>query len=182
MLTKADGRRPFECMQLCHQEHRPLSVRARVNDRRELPSSACSKMPGAGRPQYPPNPALPDGQITPQAGPVCEAKIFCFCSHANQFITAAVPPGKRGVAHVTNARWDAVDAMATTDERDLLRTAKSCGPGAPVLAPSFVGQVLRSDGGVRYSDCSVSVKAHFPFRRHSTQSRTGCRLSRSRSR
>jgi hypothetical protein len=63
-------------------------------------------------------------------------------SHANQFIPAAVPPGKRGVAHVTNARWDAVDAMATTDERDLLRTAKSCGPGAPVLALSFVGQVL----------------------------------------
>jgi hypothetical protein len=142
MLTEADGRRPFECMHLCPPGTSSVVSGARVNDICKLPSSACSKMPGAGRPQYPPNPALPDGQITPQAGPVCEAKIFCFCSHANQFITAAVPPGKRGVAHVTNARWDAVDAMATTDERDLLRTAKSCGPGAPVLALSFAGQVL----------------------------------------
>jgi len=134
-------------------------VRARVNDRLELPSTACSKMPGAGRPQYPPNPALLDGANHATGGSSLRSKNIPLFSHANQFIPAAVPPGKRGVAHVTNARWDAVDAMATTDERDLLRTAKSCGPGAPVLAPSFVGQVLRSDGGVRYSDCSVSVKA-----------------------
>jgi hypothetical protein len=37
-----------------------------------------------------------------------------------------------------------VDARVTTDERGFSRTAKSCGPGAPVLAlssrkPSFCG-------------------------------------------
>jgi hypothetical protein len=42
------------------------------------------------------------------------------------------------IAIVTNARWDAVDAGVTTDERGLSRTAKSCGPGAPTLALSFV--------------------------------------------
>src|SRR5258707_11689290 len=28
-----------------------------------------------------------------------------------------VSPDERGIAHVTNARWDAVDAKAATDER-----------------------------------------------------------------
>ena len=56
-------------------------------------------------------------------------------------LTPRVSPVTRGVAHVTNARWDAVDAMVTTDERDLLRTAKSCGPGAPMLALNFVDVV-----------------------------------------
>ena len=32
---------------------------------------------------------------------------------------------------------DAVDVKALTDERRLLRTAKSCGPGAPMQAPSW---------------------------------------------
>jgi hypothetical protein len=45
-----------------------------------------------------------------------------------------VSPDERGVAHVTNARWDAVDVTAAKDERSCSRTAKSCGPGAAVLA------------------------------------------------
>jgi len=36
-------------------------------------------------------------------------------------------------------RRDAVDAAAALDERRWLRTAKSCGPGAPTLALSFAG-------------------------------------------
>jgi len=41
-----------------------------------------------------------------------------------------------------------VDAKAATDERGLSRTAKSCGPGAPVLALSFArSKFLRDDGG-----------------------------------
>jgi hypothetical protein len=40
------------------------------------------------------------------------------------------------IANVTYARRDAVDATAPTDERHLLRTVKSCGPGAPMQAPS----------------------------------------------
>ena len=35
-----------------------------------------------------------------------------------------------------NAWWDAVDAELANDERKGSRTAKSCGPGAPMLAPS----------------------------------------------
>ena len=53
-----------------------------------------------------------------------------------------VSPVTRGVAHVTNARWDAVDAKGATDERSSTRTAKSCGPGAPVLALNSQQQEL----------------------------------------
>ncbi|XIA64664.1 hypothetical protein ACFIOY_38700 [Bradyrhizobium sp. TZ2] len=38
------------------------------------------------------------------------------------------------IAIVTNVRWDAVDATTARDERCCLRTAKSCGPDAAVLA------------------------------------------------
>src|SRR5947209_10490600 len=38
--------------------------------------------------------------------------------------------------HERGAR-DAVDAMASLDERGLLRTEKSCGPGTPTLVSSF---------------------------------------------
>ena len=54
----------------------------------------------------------------------------------NQSINAPSHPARGALAIVTNARWDAVDAMAATDERGLLRTAKSCGPDAAVLASS----------------------------------------------
>ncbi len=85
----------------------------------------------------------PVGQITPAVGPEPAAKIFPFCSHPNQFIPAAVPPGKRGGSRSSrNARWDAVAAMDTTDERDTLRTAKSCGPGAATLASSFTSHIV----------------------------------------
>jgi hypothetical protein len=40
-------------------------------------------------------------------------------------------------------RWDAVDAGVCERRTQHQRTAKSCGPGAPTLALSF----LRSDGG-----------------------------------
>ena len=91
----------------------------------------------------PPIPVPPVGQITPAVGPEPAAKIFPFCSHPNQFIPAAVPPGKRGGSRSSrNARWDAVAAMDTTDERDTLRTAKSCGPGAATLASSFTSHIV----------------------------------------
>jgi hypothetical protein len=55
----------------------------------------------------------------------------------------AVPPGKRGGSRSSrNARWDAVDAEAMTDEAGMTRTAKSCGSGAAVLALSFTGQLV----------------------------------------
>ena len=46
------------------------------------------------------------------------------------------------LANVTNARWDAMDAEARTDEAGMTRTAKSCGSGAAVLALSFTGQLV----------------------------------------
>ena len=76
-----------------------------------------------------------------------------------------VSPVTRGVAHVTNARWDAVDEVAAVDERSLSRTAKSCGPGAPVLALSFVGQVLRSDGGKKAGHRGEREVSRKPLRR-----------------
>src|SRR6185437_14563631 len=42
----------------------------------------------------------------------------------------------RGVRVVTNVERNAVDANVPIDERHDLRTAKSCGPGAPMQAPS----------------------------------------------
>ena len=46
-------------------------------------------------------------------------------------------PGKRGGRVVTNAGRDAVDANVPIDERRASRTGKSCGPGAPMQAPSL---------------------------------------------
>jgi hypothetical protein len=40
-----------------------------------------------------------------------------------------------------------VDVKGLTDERLTLRTAKSCGPGAPMQVPSLVQDDARDDGG-----------------------------------
>ena len=55
-------------------------------------------------------------------------------------VFAASRLDKRGVRVVTNVGRDAVDALATQDERRSKRTAKPCGPGAPTLALSFRGK------------------------------------------
>src|SRR6266478_1561096 len=49
----------------------------------------------------------------------------------------AVPSQQRGVAHVTNAGRDAVDAAARETNAVCWRTAKSCGSDAPGLASSL---------------------------------------------
>jgi hypothetical protein len=44
-----------------------------------------------------------------------------------------------------------VDAMVPTDERRFLRTAKSCGPGAPMQALRFAErEFCETDGGKRW--------------------------------
>src|SRR3954447_4928127 len=68
-----------------------------------------------------------------------ESKIFLFFGNPNQRMVCPSHPTRGTIAIVTNVRWDAVDAKAATDERGLSRTAKACGPGAPMLAPSFAG-------------------------------------------
>src|SRR4051794_31061718 len=65
---------------------------------------------------------------TPKVCPSLCAKIFRLRRRANQRYQLAVSPGKRGVAHVTNARWDAVDATDGETNGLNARTAKSRGP------------------------------------------------------
>jgi hypothetical protein len=57
-------------------------------------------------------------------------------------ISSLSHPLQGRIAVVTDAGWDAVDAAVlgariARDEQRLLRTAKPCGPGAPMLALSF---------------------------------------------
>ena len=47
----------------------------------------------------------------------------------------------------TSCCGDAVDVKALTDERRLSRTAKSCGPGAPMQALSSADVDPQDDGG-----------------------------------
>ncbi len=61
----------------------------------------------------------PDGQITSDFPKWCQArfaKIFLFSSDPNQFTDSPSGLDKRGVAHVTNAGRDAVDAVGALDE------------------------------------------------------------------
>jgi hypothetical protein len=53
----------------------------------------------------------------------------------------AVPhPSEGRIAIVTDVGLrDAMDALAAPDERDLKRTAKTCGPGTPTLVSSLAG-------------------------------------------
>ena len=61
------------------------------------------------------------------------------------------PVPTRGALRGRHGRWerDAVDALATQDERSLKRTAKSCGSGAPKQALKVAKMLMRlaADGG-----------------------------------
>jgi hypothetical protein len=61
----------------------------------------------------------------------------------NQPHIRSVPCPLRGALRDRHERWvrDAVDALATQDERCERRTAKSCGPDAPTLASSLSGVI-----------------------------------------
>jgi hypothetical protein len=88
----------------------------------------------------------PTGKSLPLASSSnCRAlprKIFRLTRRANQRYQLARLTRQEGrLAIVTNARWDAVDEVAAADERSLSRTAKSCGPGAPVLALSSASHI-----------------------------------------
>ena len=67
------------------------------------------------------------------------AKIFRFTSDPNHLhIFRRLVPHKGRIAIVTDAGRDAVDAGSATDERVVLRTAKSCGPDASMVGVKFV--------------------------------------------
>src|SRR6202043_3349170 len=78
------------------------------------------------------------------SSPFCK-NISLFQKPKSVVVSAPSRPHKRGGSRSSRTlRRDAVDALATQDERRLKRTAKSCGPGAPTLALSFRGkQFLR---------------------------------------
>ena len=59
-------------------------------------------------------------------------------------------------------RWTRI---AATDERSRSRTAKSCGPGAPVLALSCASQVRASDGGKKAGHRGEHEVSRKPLRR-----------------
>ena len=62
----------------------------------------------------------------------------CLTATPNQrFSPVLSRPTEGRFAIVTDVGRDAVDALAAQDERRLRRTAKSCGPDAPTLAPRF---------------------------------------------
>ena len=66
-----------------------------------------------------------------------KTKIFLFFRNANHCNNLSVPPDKRGARDVTNVRWDAVDVKLAKDDRRRSRTAKSCGPDAPMAGVKF---------------------------------------------
>ena len=80
----------------------------------------------------------PDGQISsivassliPFVQPLREK--YC-CFEFSEFVLShpRSVPARGAYASSRNAERNAVDAKALTDERRLLRTVKSCGPGAP---------------------------------------------------
>src|SRR3954469_7400945 len=79
-----------------------------------------------------------------------ESKIFLFFGNPNQRMVCPSHPTRGAIAIVTNARWDAVDARAATDERGLSRTAKSCGPDARCWRQvRGEPRLLAGDGGKR---------------------------------
>src|SRR5690349_16405927 len=82
---------------------------------------------------------FPEAIQTDLGCPVLRAKIFFFRFSRNWRLLCAIPPRlQRGVSRSSrHARRVAVDADVPIDERHLLRTAKSCGPGAPMQAPSW---------------------------------------------
>src|SRR3984893_14311171 len=88
-----------------------------------------------------PDTNLPDGQISKNlSSPICKnISVFPKCK-SGYMICRPVPKEGR-FAIVTNAGRDAVDASGATDESAELRTAKSCGPGAPMLALSFAEMI-----------------------------------------
>jgi hypothetical protein len=64
--------------------------------------------------------------------------------------------GKRGERVVTNVGRDAMDAGCVARRAARTRTTKSCGPGAPGLAPSLAGD-LRDDGDYEVTDTGEST-------------------------
>jgi hypothetical protein len=73
-------------------------------------------------------------------GLISDFQNFFLTPNPNQHYSYLVPSHRGALRNVTDAERDAVMSL---DERRWLRTAKSCGPGAPTLALSFRGHNSR---------------------------------------
>jgi hypothetical protein len=87
---------------------------------------------------------LPDGQISSVffwcVCPAPFAKIFLFPSKANHLLIKAIPCPMRGAFRDRHERWAAGSGGrgCAFDERRVTRTAKSCGPDAPMAGVKFL--------------------------------------------
>ena len=92
------------------------------------------------------------------------AEKYRFLIFGNRASVRAFRSDTRGVRVVTNVERNAVDAMALTDERRLLRTVKSCGPDAPRSGAKLAFDAFASwpatvaNGMVRRGERGVSRK------------------------
>jgi hypothetical protein len=72
-------------------------------------------------------------------GPALARKIFRLTRRANQRYDSARLTRQEGRAHVTNARWDAVDAEACEDERKLIADGEVVWSWRPGAGAKFRG-------------------------------------------
>jgi len=91
-----------------------------------------------------------------------------------QLYGARVPPDKRGGSRVVTKRGvgcggrESFRRNSLRRRTRLTRTANTCGPGAPWLALSLVGDALRGDGDSEVMDTGESTKQPLkPLRRES---------------
>jgi hypothetical protein len=143
------ARRPMNFIPGCRYSARPgfldevvqrfIDLREKALDSHHLTTSVSCKQP--------------DGQITSTSPDLClsipsRKNIPLSPSGKSVVLICASHPMRGALRNVTNARWDAVDAALAKTNARRSRTAKSCGPGAPVLALSFTrSKLLRNDGG-----------------------------------
>src|SRR5467141_1434721 len=99
-------------------------------------TKADVRRPSCAQPDTPSSRLSPHPAATP-SDEFLNFRNFRLPSDPNQFTDSHRPVPQRGVAHVTNAGRDAVDAAARETSAACWRTAKSCRSDAPMLASSL---------------------------------------------
>ena len=66
------------------------------------------------------------------------------------YVSPIPHPSEGRIAIVTDVGLrDAMDALAAPDERDLKRTAKTCGPGTPTLVSSLLVMIRQATEAIK---------------------------------
>ena len=120
----------------------PLSIRSRVL-KRNVQAHETERLAGRGgglrgtpRSFFQPTAVRLKTNFVRRINVICPVQMAaqgCFALPAAQ-IKLTTHPSEGRLENVTDAGWDAVDALAARDEGRSRWTAKSCGPGAPTLA------------------------------------------------